>query len=80
MVEKVYHRLEGGHRQRWAWGEYQVNMVLSWAICGGAERREEPLTKRGNLGQETGIAKMVELYKGQKNLGEHMPARRPCNS
>lgn len=45
----------------------------------GSERGEEP-PKMGSLGQETtGIAKIVELSRGQRSLGEGTPTRRPCN-
>lgn len=31
------------------------------------EAREEPQTMSGNLGQETGVANMAELYRGQRS-------------
>ena len=43
--------------------ESRLNMAgrLNWTTVGG-ETREGPVTKRGGLGQETRVAKIVELF------------------
>lgn len=75
MVEvKIYckYEIEISHRHL---EESRVNMDTGGR---GGRAREETPTKKGSpgrgSGQETGVAKMVELYRSQRSWGKGQPS------
>lgn len=78
VVGKVYYRLEGENRQRQASGRVpsehgpELGHVKGRGERGATDQEEQSRPRDW-------LAKMVELYRGQRSSGEGMPSRRPCN-